>query len=272
MKKNEENACRAFIAILQETKGVEYKEGEFPEESNRNTPDVEVILRPKDERFPRIAVEHTIIEAHNEQLAYAHQLCGIEREIGQRCQGKLPIDRCFVLVAPPSLIIGMNKKKRDGFVQEMACWIPDAAKSLTTDQRSCRSYDGHEVLLWCVGSSSHANGMIRMMPASPKNAEKQRQDRFGRAIEKKLPKLTKYKERGLATALLLEDVSFVHGNLDKDLIPSPCCSAFQSKIDYAVVFLSSQEKMIVGLVWKEESRLYSRIPDNRRFFEFGSQL
>jgi len=44
LKKNEENACNAFIEILQKMKGVEYKQDIFPEKENRNTPDVEVIL------------------------------------------------------------------------------------------------------------------------------------------------------------------------------------------------------------------------------------
>lgn len=271
MKKNEENACKTFIDILQKIKGVEYKQDDFPEERNRKTPDVEVILSPKDEQFPRIAVEHTIIEAHKEQLAYTHQLCGIEKEIGERCHGNLPINRCFVLIAQPSIIIGMNKKNRAKFVEAMADWVPNAAESLTTDQKSTKSYNGQEVLLWCFGSKSHANGIIRMMPAAPKNALKERPDRFRRAIEEKLPKLIKYKERGFGTALLLEDVSFVHSNPGKHLIPNHCYSAFQSKLDYVVIFISQERKMIAGLVWKEEARLHLEIPDNRRFFEFGSQ-
>ena len=276
MKKNEENACNAFIEILQKMKGVEYKQDIFPEKENRNTPDVEVILIPKDEygQSPKIAVEHTIIEAHKEQIAYVHQLYGIEKEIDQRCQGKLPLDYCFDLIAPPSLIVGMNKKKRDQFVEEMSGWIPNVAKSLTTDQQSSRLYNEYEVSLWCVGSFSEVKGNIGMISTRPENAKKERQDRFRRAIEEKLPKLIKYKERGFATALLLEDVSFSHSNPGdnlKDLIPNQYQSEFQTQIDYVVIFVSNGKKMIVGNVWKEESQLYSEIPDYRRFSRFSFQ-
>ena len=273
MKKNEENACNALIDILREIKGVEYKLGQFPEQENRNTPDVEVILTPKDEcaSFPKIAVEHTIIMAHGEQIAYAHQLSGIEKEIDQKCHESLPIGGCFALIAPPALIVGMNRKKRDEFVKEMAGWIPSAAKSLIVDGRSTRSYNGHQVSLWCVASGSRANGMLGMIAARPENAEQERQKRFRRAIEEKLPKLVKYKKKGFGTALLLEDVSVMYANPDKDLIPSHLRSAFQSQVDYVVIFISQGDKMIVCLVWKEESRLYSGIPENRRFFDFTCQ-
>ncbi|MHC4122704.1 MAG: hypothetical protein ACYSSI_03950 [Planctomycetota bacterium] len=270
MKENEINACNAFIKILQKIKGVEYYIESWPEKENRNTQDVEVILAPKDKngQSPKIAVEHTVVEAHEEQIAYVNQLYGIEKEIDQRCQGKLPIDSCFGLVAPPSLIVGMNKKNRGQFVEEISGWIPDVAKSLTTDQQSSRLYNEHEVSLWCVGSGSKLNGTVRMVSKRPEEAEKERQGRFRRAVEEKLPKLIKYKKKGYTTALLLEDVSFSHAlpkDNWKDLIPNQYHSEFQLKIDYVVIFVSNEKKMIVGNVWKEESQLYKEILDNRRF-------
>ena len=74
-KENEINACNAFIEILQRIKGVEYYPERWPEKENRNIPDVEVILAPKDKngQLPKIAVEHTIIEAHDKQIAYVNQ-------------------------------------------------------------------------------------------------------------------------------------------------------------------------------------------------------
>jgi hypothetical protein len=270
LKENEINACNAFIKILQKIKGVEYYIESWPEKENRNTQDVEVILAPKDKngQSPKIAVEHTVVEAHEEQIAYVNQLYGIEKEIDQRCQGKLPIDSCFGLVAPPSLIVGMNKKNRGQFVEEISGWIPDVAKSLTTDQQSSRLYNEHEVSLWCVGSGSKLNGTVRMVSKRPEEAEKERQGRFRRAVEEKLPKLIKYKKKGYTTALLLEDVSFSHAlpkDNWKDLIPNQYHSEFQLKIDYVVIFVSNEKKMIVGNVWKEESQLYKEILDNRRF-------
>ena len=269
-KKNEINACNAFIDILRKIKGVEYKIGSFPEKENRNVPDVEVILIPRDKegQFPKIAVEHTIVEAHKEQIAYVNQSYDIVEKINLRCQGKLPTDRYFQIVIPPALIIDTSKKNRNQFVEEISDWIVDMAKTLNADQHSSKSYNGHEVWLICVGSFSELNGKIGRMPTRPQEAEKEKHDRFRRAIEEKLPKLIKYKEKGYSTALLLEDVSFSHSNPGdnlKDLIPNQYHSEFQLKIDYVVIFVSNEKKMIVGNVWKEESQLYAEIPDNRKF-------
>lgn len=276
MKKNAENACTAFIDILRKIKGVTYKKVDRPDEKNRKAPDVDFILAPTDEnrKFPRIAVEHTIIEAHEGQKDYVNRLDDIGREIDQRCRGRLSIEYCFTLSTPPSLIVRMKKKDREQFVEEMSCWIPEAAKSLTTDQQSSQLYNGHKISLWCVGSCSGLNGTIGMTSTRLGNAKKQRQGRFRRAIEEKLPKLIKYKEEGFATALLLEDVSAVYTNPrdnSKYLMSHQYLSEFQSKIDYVIIFVSQGEKMFLGLVWKEESQLYSEIPDNRRFDQFSFQ-
>ncbi len=269
-KKSEKNACDAFIEILQKITGVTYKEVDRPDEKNSVTQDIDFILNANLEnaRYPKIAVEHTIIEAHEKQKEYVNQLNGIEKEIDQKCQGKLPIDSCFNLSAPLSLIAGMNKRKKAQFVEEMSSWIPYVAKSLTTNQQSSRIYNKHKVTLWCIGSFSEFNGTIGMISLRPEDSRRKRQDRFRRAIEDKLPKLMKYKEIGFATALLLEDISLSHlnpgGNL-KDLIPDQYHSEFYSKIDYVIIFFSRENKMFRGHIWKEESKIYSEIPYNRMF-------
>ena len=269
-RKNADNACEAFIKIIEEIKGVTYTIVCRPEEKNRNTQDVDFILAPEGEngRSPKIAVEHTIIEAHENQFLYANQFCNIVKEIDRKCQGKLPIDYYFSIEAPPSLIVGMSKKNIEQFVEEMASWIHNVAKSLTTNQRISQLYNNQKVSLWCPGSNVKFNGTVAMMSLRPEDAEKESRDRFRRAIEEKLPKLITYKEKGFTTALLLEDVSFSHSNLGdnlKDLIPHQYLSEFQSKIDYVVILVSQKEKMFLGRVWKKDSQLYSEIPENRRF-------
>jgi hypothetical protein len=281
LKKNEENACKAFIKILEEIKGATYIIVDRPDKKNRNTPDVDFILAPKDEdgQSPRIAVEHTIIEAHDKQIAYVNQLHDVVEKINRRCQGKLPTDRYFSLSISPALVMG-TKVEIDQLIEEMSCWVLNVAETSTVSQFNqfgkwvSRFYKGHKAWLTCGDTFSGRNGNIGMMSTSPENAEKERRDRFRRAIEEKLPKLVTYKEKGFATALLLEDVTFSHRNPGdnwKDLIPDQYHSEFQSKIDYVVIFVSQEKKMIVGLVWKEESQLYSEIPDNRRFTMFSFQ-
>jgi len=275
LKDNEKNACNAFIEILKKIKGVTYEIIELPEEKNRNTQDVEAILAPTDDegQSPKIAVEHTIVEAHDKQLTYVNQLYDIVENINRMCQQKLPIDRYFSLCIPPPLVRG-TKEEINQLIKEMSHWVINIAETSTISQFNqfekwiSRLYNGYKVSLTCGDSFSEVNGSVGMMPTRPENAEKERRDRFRRAMEDKLPKLIKYKEKGFATAFLLEDISFSHinsGDNLKDLIPNQYNSEFQSKIDYVVIFVSNEKKMIVGNVWKEESQLYSEIPDHRRF-------
>jgi len=250
--------------------GVEYKpEEKSGDESNSISPDVDFILISKDGQSPKIAVEHTIVEAHNNQILYVNQLCDIEKEIDRKCKEKLPTGRLFGLIAPPPLIVGTSKKSRNQFIKEMTYWIPGVAKNLNTDQQSSRLYNNHTVSLWCVGPWSEPNGKVFMMPTRPEEAEKERQNRFLRSIEDKLPKLLKYKgkEENFDTALLLEDVSCSYCSSRYswiDLIPNEYHLKFQL-IDYVVAFISIEKKMSMGFVWKERSQLYSTIPNNRRF-------
>ena len=199
-KENEINACNAFIEILQRIKGVEYSIERYPDKENRNSQDVDFILAPKDKngQLPKIAVEHTIVEAHGKQIAYVKQSYDIVEKINQRCQGKLPTNRWFKIVVPTALIIDTSKESRDQFIEEMSNWIPDIAETLTTDdQWSSLLYNRHEVSLICRGSDSEQNGKIGRMPTRPEEADKERQDRLCRVFEEKLPKLIKYKKKGI---------------------------------------------------------------------------
>ena len=70
----------------------------------------------------------------------------------------------------------------------------------------------------------------------------------------------KYKEQGFKTALLLEDVA---GTLRGSTL-----SGYENsleEVDYIVVFVSNEERMIIGNVWKERSVWHSFLPGNRRF-------
>lgn len=270
-RKNEIAARNAFIEILQKIKGVEYFPESRPEDEDRNIPAIDFILAPKDEnkKVPKIAVEHTIVEAHDRQIEYVNHSYDIVEKINQKCKGKLPTNRCFQLIIPPDLIVATSRKKRDKLIEKISGWIPDVTKTLTDrDQYSSILYDGYKVLLTCIGSVSEMNGNVGRMPTRPEDGEEKRKARFHRAIKEKLPKLIKYKKKGYMTALLLEDISFSHAlpkDNWKDIIPEQCHSEFKSQIDYVVIFVSNQEKMVVGNVWKEGFQIYTEIPDNRRF-------
>ncbi len=271
LKKNEKNACDSFVYVLKKI-GLKYKDGE--EVKNSRTKDVEMILSPEDKnkRYPKIAIEHTIIEAHNNQKLYVKQLSDIENEISRKCQGKLPADRLFSLIVPPNLITGKKRECRSQFIEKMTNWIPTVAGNLEVDAQSIQLYKEHKIALWCFSRNiERLDQNIFMTPTRPENGEEEIRSRFRRAVTEKIPKLIKYKEKeeSYDTALLFEDVSFSYCSSNHswiDLIPDEYRPQIKL-IDFIVTFVSIENRMSIGFVWKEKSQLYSRIseiPDDRK--------
>jgi hypothetical protein len=97
------------------------------------------------------------------------------------------------------------------------------------------------------------------MPEEPENQKALQSNRLGRAISHGLLRLMKYKKPDFKTALLLEDVA---GTLRGSTL-----RGYESleEIDYIVVFVSNEDRMITGNVWKERSVWHSSVPGNRRF-------
>lgn len=266
-KPNEVNACKAFIQILKEITGVEYEMEYSPDEQSGASSDVDYILISKDGRSHRIAVEHTIVEAFEKQITYGDQSYDVVEQINFRCRGNLPKDRYYHLIIPPPLNNSLKRKRKKRFVKEMSCWISDIAKTLTIDNWSFLVYNGHEVTLRCGGSHPEMNGNVGRMPTWPKGIEGLKRKRFRRAIKEKLPKIIKYKFKRMTTSLLLEDISgifFAAQKRRRDLTTIQRVLIYLF-VDYVIIFMSNDHRMVVGNVWKEKWHWYSTIPGHRKF-------
>ncbi len=161
----------------------------------------------------------------------------------------------------------MKRKRKTQFVKEISCWISDIAKTLIIDQWSSRVYNGHDVTLMCVGSLPEMNGNVGRMPTEPKGVEGLKRERFRRAIKEKLPKIIKYKFKRMTTSLLLEDISGIFLAAQKrrrDLTTIQRVLIYLF-VDYVIVFMSNNQRMVVGNVWKEKWHWYSTIPVHRKF-------
>lgn len=266
-KPNEKNACIAFIEILCKITGVEYDKESSPDEQNRSSPDVDYILISKDGRSHRIAVEHTLVESFEDQLAYANQSYDVVEQINVQCKGQLPTDRYYFLVVPQPLIGTLKIKERNRFIKEMSSWIPNISQTLTQGRSASQVYNDSTVSLRCEGSHPEMNGNVHRIQRQPMGAEKLKRERFRRAINEKLPKLCRYKLKGVTTALLLEDINLSFLNPQerwRDLTIIQRSLTF-ILVDYMIILASNKNRMIVGKVWKEKGRLYSMIPDDRIF-------
>jgi hypothetical protein len=262
-KPNELNARDAFITILRSLTGIEDWQSESPDEINRQTCDVDFLLFSQNDKF---AVEHTIVESFDGQIGYVNRSWDIVDSINAGCRGRLPRDRYYILLVPPIIVDSLvSKSSRKQFVGYLTSWVVETAPKLLVDSLKQTAYEGHKITLTCGGDYERLNGNVGRIPQQPENQKALQSERLERAVRDKLPKLTKYKERGFKTALLLENVAYI---LDANTLKD--CGISLDEVDYIVVFASINERMITGNVLKEKSDWYSFIPSNRRF-EFPTE-
>jgi hypothetical protein len=262
-KPNEQNACDAFITILKSLTDIDYVASESPDEKNRSTPDVDFVLASSSDENDKIAVEHTKVESFDGQIEYLNRSWDIVGSVNAGCRERTPSDRYYYLAVPPIIVDSLlSKRSRELFVSDLSSWVVETAPTLLlVDSYKQFEYKGHKIELRCIGDCGKLNGNVGRMPQEPENQKALQSERLRRAIRDKLPKLTKYKERGFKTALLLEDVA---GTL-RDSSTLRGCEISLEEVDYIVVFVSNEDRMIIGNVWKERSVWYSFVPGNRRF-------
>lgn len=266
-KQNEQNACEAFIAILNTLTGIQYIKSESPDEINRETRDVDFLITSISDESDRIAVEHTVLESFEGQIGYVNRSYDVVGSINADCRNKIPTDRYYFLAIPPKVADSIVGKNRLRFVSNLSSWVVATAQRLPIDSQTQTNYEGHIVTLMCCGNHVQLNGNVWRAPQQPDNQGTLQTQRLNRAIEDKLPKLTDYKKRGFKTALLLEAIAAIPSTIIQrgQGMSSEERSRIRRIVDYIVVFASNEGRMIVGNVWKEKSVWHLSIPYDRRF-------
>jgi hypothetical protein len=233
MKPNELDACERFIEIVKSLTGIEYVEFERPDEVNRSTPDVELVLVSSINKNDKIAVEHTRVESFQGQIEYVNRWHNIVCSVNDGCRERIPPDRYYFLAAPQKMVDSLVGERRVRFISYLSSWVAKTAPNLLLEDSDEQiEYEGHKITLTCRGDHERLNGNVWGMPEEPENQKALQGERLRRAVRDKLPKLTKYKEKpGFKTALLLEDVA---GTLRGSTL-----SGYESleEVDYVVVFV-----------------------------------
>ena len=146
-------------------------------------------------------------------------------------------DRYYFLAAPPIIVDSLVGKRRARFVSDLSSWVAKTAPTLLSlDSYIPTEYEGHKITLICSGDHPQLNGNVWGMPQEPENQKALQSERLERAVGHKLPKLTRYKEDGYKTALLLEDVA--------GTLPGGTLRGYEirlKKVDYIVVFVSNED-------------------------------
>lgn len=269
-KPNEISACNASVRVFNALTGFQYRIGRWPDEENRSSEDVECILVSDAQQAPEIAVEHTIVEPFEGENEYVKESHAIIEYINVKCAGRIPGDRYYFLVLPLRLVKSLRRKARERLVETISLWVAGTAPGLQIDDDAETDYEGHRIWLMCSGSGPGMNGNVWRIPTKPEDCERLWVHRLERAIKDKLPKLSKYKDNGFETALLLEDISGSLRDLGQQDKARTCIQGLVgAEVDYIIVFASRNERMVVGTVWKEKSvwfpqdRVFSCCKDNQ---------
>jgi hypothetical protein len=241
---------------------MDYEVSGSPDEENRSTPDIDFVLASSSDENDKIAVEHTTVQSFEGQIKYVKRWREIVCSVNAGCKERVPPDRYYFLAAPPEIVDSLVGESRVQFVSDFSSWVAKTAPTLLlVDSYIQTEYEGHKITLICSGDHERLNGNVWGMPEEPENQKARQSERLERALSDKLPKLTKYKKvRGFKTALLLEDVA---GTLRGSTLRG--CETGLGEVDYIVVFVSNEDRMIIGNVWKEGSVWHSFVPGNRRF-------
>jgi hypothetical protein len=269
---NEFNAVDALIGIVPFLLGCTYSLGGSPDDLDSQQKEIDFVLVPNEPGSPKLAVEHTVVEAYRGQRTYLLKSYEIVQKIDSECQGELPVDRFFGLVLPPELVDQLRRKELDRFIAAIAPWVIAAGRSTKIDDYTEKEYGDHRIFLMCSGSDPHHNGHVGRMPGAPKDGKDKASLSLLRALQHGTSKFAKYKQQGYQTILSLEDVSgAIHPSALVAFRDDPASRHTVAASDYVVEFASNDERMIVGNVWKAGEELYDPPPYDLRFHKLDGK-
>lgn len=262
-KPNEKNAREALIEIFNKKYSKDLILDSKPDEKNRKTKDIDWIMHDCTKKY---AIEHTIIEKYIGQKEYVLQSYEITKRINEKCTGKLPNTNYFFLLLPYQLIYRKKKPDNEKLINELTMWVIKEACNMNAEDSVYCFYNGAKVSLICNNDENIENGNVYRAPCSPDDCDELLVKRFDKVITDKLGKITKYKCKKYQTVLLLEDISgsFMFG------IPQKKIGIINKlkiwlRVDYIIILVSLNDKMVVGNIWKEKGMWYKIIPLENRF-------
>jgi hypothetical protein len=264
---NESNALDALHHIMPSITSAKYAH----ERSTANEPSEReetcFVLNSMSEGVPSLAVEHAGIEGLKNQATDKNRAFDIVAEIAARCEGNLPKDRYYYLVAPDRPVEALRRQAITRFVETISPWIVRAAPTLQIDAYADMHYEDSCVLLVCGGSHPMISGTIGRVPGRTNSQENPAAEDLWRAIEHGLGRFSRYKENGFNTVLSLQDISGelhpsmlieIENDREKEIL-------ITGLVDYIIVFTSAEDGVMVGNVWKERDLRYDPPPFTRKF-------
>jgi hypothetical protein len=216
---NERRACDAIARALESLAGTARANPYSPEDEGLDPP-IEYVFDLGKQTY---AMEHTVVEAFEGQIDSNVDFDKFVTPITNALDGCLPRPGFYTVAFAIHPTKDMKAKAIAALQRELIAWIASAADELHAEfpeaqpkERSIRghrnsrstSIGGVDVVLsrevgWFV--SERAEGRLRPTRFAPRNYESLRVDRVRTAMERKLPKLQKWKDQGARSALVLEN-------------------------------------------------------------------
>ena len=217
---NEGKCCDAVIRVLEQSLGCARERLRLPERDGVGPP-VEARLWLGGREY---AIEHTVIEAHDKQIAMDAIFDRFGRPIETRLSGKLKAPGIYELVLPTDVTLEASPKQIGPLIDVVAKWVDEQAEELVRERPARRTRDeepygfshgrgrtfpglGFDLMLvrrvhW--SDDPKHDGKLFTARFSPAELERRRQERMRAALDRKLPKLQLCEQEGAATVLVLE--------------------------------------------------------------------
>src|ERR1039457_1478623 len=147
-RQNELNAADGIAQIFTDMTGTKYTVIGSPDEGTSSFKEVDFLLVPESSSSPRLAMEHTRVEAFAGQMTYVNRSYEIVSQVAAKCNGNRPSDRYYILVVTDLLVNALIKKAAIAcFVDSVSEWVMAAAPELHIDQHQKWHYMDNEVML-----------------------------------------------------------------------------------------------------------------------------
>lgn len=216
---NERKVCDAVARALEERAGAK-RSGAFSPEDTKTGAPIEYVFDLGDYKF---AIEHTVVEAFPDQIQTNKHFGDFVAPIEHALAGALPKPGKFDLHFRINPSEGMSHRATAKTQAAIVQWVRENAMNLHAERpsqpdrpHSPHGYksqrkaivEGVEVLLvretgWWMPEK--AKGRLFVGRFAPPQYETLRLSRMKMAIEKKLPKLMWWKDRGARSVLILEN-------------------------------------------------------------------
>lgn len=268
MDNDEKRVVDSIIAIINYRNNEKYHIVSEPDELNRETEDVECILKSGDKR---IAIEHTRSESFINQTSMAMALKNIRENLEHELDGKLPGDKLYTLVMPVDLTRKLPKKKQKVVIDEIKEWIMKETLKMKERDHITRRFEDNNLTFFLSSrkSSLNLNGKLHTHLYVEDLSEDERKKRMKKAFEDKLPKLNKYKKNQFTTILAIEDIDIALSNLPffEDSIHELRDEFNEILPDCIYYFSTHNNKIMDAWLIKEGNKFTNDIPMRGPFYD-----